>query len=266
MTAGRETPEEHPAPGVPGVLHFGGNGHASARLDGARRALACRPGAPALDDVPYPGFEGRLPSPTLDAFLDAAAGFCRARPGAVLGYASGVGALIALGLRARGELAGLPLVLQGPVLWGLERRVFPRLMRAVPPARRLLRLAFASRAFQGHFAGKQFRRPLGTDARARFFDGYGNCAAFGDFFAWFTPGYLRDLERRFAARPDALSGVTVWLGGRDPVVGPAEVRLTGRALGVGWPVVTFPEWGHYPMIDEPEEWADALCRSLAGCG
>jgi len=128
----------------------------------------------------------------------------------------------------------------------------------------LLQIAFASRAFQGHFAGKQFRRPLGADDRTRFFDGYRDCAAFGDFFDWFTPDYLRDLERRFAARSDVLSGVTVWLGGRDRVVGPSEVRATGRALGVEWPVVTFPEWGHYPMIDEPEEWADALCGSLAG--
>lgn len=245
------------------VLHFGGNGHAGWRLERARGALARRPGAPRLVDVPYPGFEGRPAPATLGAFLDAAAGFCGSRPGAVAGYASGVGALVALGLRARGELAGVPLILQGPVLWGLRRRVFPRLMRAVPPARGLLQGLFALPLFQERFVRKQFRKPLVGAARREFFAGYARCAAFGAFFEWFTPGWLCGLERSFAARPGGVAGVTVWLGGRDAVVGAAEVEAAERALGVRWPVVVFPEWGHYPMIDEPEGWADALCDALA---
>jgi len=246
------------------VLHFGGNGHASVRLDGARGALGRRAGAPALFDVPYPGFEGRPSSPGLGAFLDSTAHSYRAvEASAVAGYASGVGALVALSLRARGELSGLPLVFQGPVLWGLERRRFPRLMTACPPARRLLQRVFTLAAFQDRFLRTQFRRPITGSARARFFEGYARCPAFGDFFGWFTPGWLRSLERQFALRPSGLAGVTVWLGGLDRVVGPPEVEATARALGVRWPVVRFPDWGHYPMIDEPEEWADALCESLA---
>lgn len=246
------------------VLHFGGNGHASARLDRAREALARRTGAPALADVPYPGFEGRPSSPSLDAFLDSAAGSCRAfQTSAVAGYASGIGALVALSLRARGELTGLPLIFQGPVLWGLERRRLPRLLKVFPPARRWLQQAFTRPAFQDRFVRTQFRRPLTGSARVRFFEGYARCPAFADFFGWFTPRWLRTLERQFARQPSGLAGVTVWLGGLDRVVGPAEVEATARALGVRWPLVRFPAWGHYPMIDEPEEWADALGKSLA---
>ncbi|MCA1686479.1 MAG: alpha/beta hydrolase [Planctomycetia bacterium] len=244
------------------VLHFGGNGHASSRLVAARGALADVPGAPTLVDVPYPGFEGRPGAATRDEFLDNLAYFCRDHR-AVAGYASGIGALIALGLRARGELNGLPLIVQGPVLWGLQTRAFPRLLRVLPPARGLLRKLFARRGFREHFARKHFRKPLTGEPRERFFEGYARCAALGDFFRWFTPAYLRQLECTLAGHPERLRGVTVWLGGYDRVVGEGEVCATEKALGVSWPVVRFPGWGHYPMIDEPKEWADALCQAVA---
>jgi len=246
------------------VWHFGGNGHCPARLDGAREALARRADAPALIDVPYPGFEGRAPSRSWDAFLDDVGRFCESDGGrAEAGYASGIGALIALSLRARGGLVGRPLTFQGPVLWGLETRAFPRVMRAFPPARRLLRRAFGLRAFQDHFVAKQFRKPLAEPLRSAFFAGYARCEAFGAFFDWLTPASLRSLERDLAAGPGRLDGVTVWLGGEDRVVGPPEVEATERALGVRWPVRAFPGWGHYPMIDDPEGWAVALCDALA---
>ena len=242
------------------VLHFGGNGHASARLDRAREAIRARCPGLELVDVPYPGFEGRPRAGSLGAFLDRLAESCRDRPDAA--YASGIGALLALGLRARGELAGVPLVFQGPVLWGLEARWFPRVMRRFPPARGLLALAFRSPAFQARFARKQFTRPPDPATLSRFFEGYARCPAFGDFFDWLTPGWLRALERAFLDRPEALGEIAVWVGGRDHVVGLDEVRATGRALGVRWPVEVFEGWGHYPMIDDPEEWADALRRAL----
>src|SRR5262245_59402396 len=52
------------------VLFFGGNGHAAVRLEAATSALARRVRTLELDAVPYPGFEGRPPAGTLEAFLD----------------------------------------------------------------------------------------------------------------------------------------------------------------------------------------------------
>jgi pimeloyl-ACP methyl ester carboxylesterase len=246
------------------VLHLGGNGHALVRLDRAKAALERRCGL-ALVDVPYPGFEGRPGSPSFGAFLDDLAGFLRRLPEPpIAGYASGIGGLIALALRARGELAGVPLIFQGAVLWGLEARQFPQVMRAFPPARRLLRMAFGMGVFQRRFARKQFLQAHDPAFLERFFDGYRRCASFGDFFDWLDPGLLRGLERELAARSGSTGAITAWVGGLDHVVGPEEVRATEAALGVSWPVVTFPTWGHYPMIDVPEEWADALAASLAG--
>lgn len=244
------------------MLHFGGNGHAAVRLEAVRAALASRPGSPELVDVPYPGFEGRPRAPTLEAFLDNLEATCRAQPRApAAAVASGIGALVALCLRARGGL-DVPLIFQGPVLWGLERRTFPAIMR-LPMAQNLLSYAFTRPWFQDRFVRAQFLEPLDDWVRARFFEGYAQCSAFGDLFRWFTPAALLRLKQEFAERPGALDGVTVWIGGRDHVVDRSEVQATERALAVRWPAVEFPTWGHYPMIDVPGEWADALRDALA---
>lgn len=239
------------------ALYLGGNGHAAVRLDAVRSAL--RPGI-ELIDVPYPGFEGRPASPSLDAFLDEVSQRCREHPEAVAVVASGIGAMVALGVRTRGVLVDTPLILQGPVLWGLERRAFPKLMQ-FPPLRAALRWAFTVPSFRRRFARKQFLAPQSPETLARFFDGYARCAAFGDFFRWFTPAYLRRLERELT--PEMRNNVRVWIGGGDGVVGRAEVAATERALGVSWPIREFPSWGHYPSMDVPREWARALDDELA---
>src|SRR5262249_22985673 len=162
-------------------------------------------------------------------------------------------------LRARGVCLDVPILLQAPVLWGLEHRRMPRLLR-LGPARLLLRRLFAARWFQAWFVRKQFERPLSPALRQAFFQGYADCAAASDFFAWLTPALLRQLEIKFADRPEALERISVWWGGRDRVVTLQELTWTEKALGVRWPVRNFPTWGHYPMIDEPGDWVRELSR------
>ena len=247
------------------VLFLGGNGHAAGRLDLARAALAEQLGPVRIDlvDIEQPGFEDRAAAPDLDAFLDAVAADMERRDpdGTACVYATGIGALTALALRARGVGVDRPLLIQGAVLWGLERRTFPRLMRG--PLPHLLQRAFRLPFLQRRFARKQFRRTLTDAERAAFFDGYARCPAFPRFFRWFTPGFLRELERAFAARPGALAGISVWWGGADAVVGTEELALTQERLGTQWPLRVFPHWGHYPMLDAPEEWAQALSDAVA---
>ena len=243
------------------VLFFGGNGHAAVRLEAAREVLQERPGAAELVEVRYPGFEGRPASATFAEFLDELSRDCRAREGDTVGaYATGIGALIALALRARGEL-DVPLIFQGPVLWGLEDRLFPKTMR-IHAARKLLAWSLSRPWFQNRLIHRLFLKSPGADFRTRFFEVYRDCRAFGKLFTWFSPQLLRSLEMQFSQRPDLLDRITVWIGGKDRVVGPAEVSATERALRVHWPSAEFPTWGHYPMIDEPKEWADALCHAL----
>jgi pimeloyl-ACP methyl ester carboxylesterase len=244
------------------ICFLGGNGHCTARLASARRFLA----RIELDEVPYPGFEDRPRASSLSEFLDAVSIHLRTtRP--VMIYAMGIAGLLVLCLQARGELAATPIVLQGPILWGLEHRWMPKLMR-LRPAQAAMRRIFASKAFQRRFVRRYFTRPLDAEMAAAFFDGYARCSAAPDFFAWFNPALLRSLERDLAARPAALEGIEVWWGGQDRVVTPRELEWTKQALGLGdrWPLRVFSGWGHYPMIDEPASWASALSDAVANAG
>lgn len=234
------------------VVFFGGNGHCAFRLAGARRAADAI--GLAIDDVAYPGFEGRPCPATFEGFLTQTA---RAVGDAPLVYATGIGGLVALCLRARGILRDRSLILQSPVLWGLEHRVLPRLMR-LGLVRRLAAALIASPPLRTAFVRRYLRVPLAPESRRAFFDGYARCSATGPLFAWLMPSVLRDLERRFAADPTALAQIHVWWGGRDRVVTLEELRCTERAIHVRWPVSIFPDWGHYPMIDVPTEWAAAV--------
>jgi len=209
------------------IFLLGGNGHCGARLDAARAVATFE-----IKDVRYPGFEGREPARNLEAFLDAIAPQIEG-DGTV--YATGIGGLLALCLRARGELLRHPLILQGAVLWGLQRRWIPRLMR-VPPI-----------------------RALGTWWLRRK-DGYRECAHAGDFFRWLTPNLLSELEPKLTG--DAIDHIEAWWGGRDRVLGLREVQVTQERLKTSWPLRVFPEWGHYPMIDDPQGWCDVLAASL----
>lgn len=240
------------------VAFLGGNGHCAARLARVRGI--------GIYDVPYPGFEDRPRSRSLDEFLDSVSGALRSASPAVV-YAMGIGGLLALCLRARGDLAGIPILMQGPVLWGLERRWMPRLMR-LGPAQALLPRLFSLPAFQRRFARKYFTHLPPPATLAAFFGGYARCAAAPDFFAWLNPGLLRSLERDLALRPEALDGIRVWWGGKDRVVTLQELEWTKEALALGdrWPVRVFPDWGHYPMIDDPEGWAEELRHAVAEAG
>jgi pimeloyl-ACP methyl ester carboxylesterase len=249
-----------PAPRRVGFL--GGNGHCTARLAAARRYLI----DVNLDEIAYPGFEGRPRAASFEDFLETVAADLRASTPALV-YALGIGGLLALCLRARGELAETPILLQGPILWGLEHRWMPKLMRLRPAQAVLLRL-FANPAFQRRFVRKYFVRPPDAATTEAFFSGYARCSAAPDFFAWFNPALLRALERDLGARPAAMERIFIWWGGRDRVVTFQELEWTKAALRGAdrWPVRVFPDWGHYPMIDAPEEWAKALSDAVAEAG
>ena len=175
-------------------------------------------------------------------------------------YATGIGALFAVTLRARRRLGAHPVVLQGPVLWGLEHRWMPRLARAglAPVIPRL----FAWPRFQRDFVRRHFLSAPPIAVQNGFFDGYARCAAAADLFRWCGPSWLREVEETVARYPGTLDGIEVWWGAHDRVVGPAELRWTERALGVRWPERTFAAWGHYPTLDDPEGWVRAVAATV----
>ncbi len=235
------------------VAFLPGNGHVDGRLSFAREK------AQRLDS----GFELRSvdygAASSFEALLDSVQ---EQTSGADLAYATGIGGLVYLALRARGALVGQRAILQGPVLWGLETRTFPKLMR-LPLMPRALTFAIARSGIQRRFMRKHFTRPLTPEFQEVFFGGYRDARAFERWFAWLTPQLLRDLEEQLRGRPDRLQGISAWWGGLDHVVGLEELRRTEAALGMEIPVKEFPTWGHYPMIDEPAEWVGEVERALA---
>jgi pimeloyl-ACP methyl ester carboxylesterase len=239
------------------VVFLGGNGHCAARVAAVRPVLATD--GIDLTDVGYPGFEGRRRAADLEVFLRTVSDGIAAAAEASLVYATGIGGLIALCLRVRGELRDVPLILQAPVLWGLERRLMPRLMRR-RFARALVGRVFSTRMFQRRFVRRHFTRPPSVEMQSAFFDGYARCAALPDLFAWLTPRLLRELDEGLRQTPAAVRDIEVWWGGRDRIVTPRELAWTEGALRLKWPLRVFPGWGHYPMIDEPEAWAQAVSK------
>ena len=249
------------------VVFFGGNGHCAARLNPARSALARIAGAgkvPKLEilEIEYSGFEGRPPAASWPEFVSEVArqlSTLDSQPSTVL-YGSGIGGLVLLALRAR-DAAPFPILLQAPVLWGLEARRFPLWMR-FPAAGAMVRTAFRFPPIQWWFARKYFSRRIPRDVRRGFFRGYARCRGFARMFSWLAPPLLRELEEGLRGKPERLANVSVWWGGKDRVVTTAELRATEKALEVQWPLREFPEWGHYPMIEAPEEWIAALSEAI----
>ena len=243
-------------------------GTATARRDWrrcGRCSIAWAPTPPfELVDLPYPGFEGRPSAAGREAFLDACA---RAASAVipredVLVYATGIGALFAVTLRARRRLGAQPLIFQGPVLWGLERRWLPRIARAgLAP---LIPRLFAWPSFQRDFVRRHFvttptrRCTVGILRRIRVLRGRRRPLPL--VRTVLVAGGREDGAR---AIPGVLDGIEVWWGAHDRVVGPSELRWTERALGLRWPERTFAAWGHYPMIDDPEGWVRAVVATAS---
>ncbi len=254
------------------VLFLPGNGHASVRLNPARTALESL--APerrfALTELPYPieaTFDATLAAVArrADAWREGCRGDGSA-PERRLIMATGIGGLVALALRASGRLLEDRLVLQGPVLWGLEQRRFPRLMRLgigpFKPGPQLLVQALKLPALRRRFAAKHFVRDMDPEFIKAFFAGYLSPQEFAAWFRWLTPDLLRSLERKLPSVPGALVNLELWWGERDHVVGLDELARTERALGRQLPCRRFPDWGHYPMIQDPGGWVREVVCAL----
>jgi pimeloyl-ACP methyl ester carboxylesterase len=174
----------------------------------------------------------------------------------VLGH--GIGGSMALDLASRHpELFG-GLVLHAPVGASLDTRLFPRVMSS-RPVRGIVKRAISSTLLRPLLRRLFFPHGAPAGALDRFFDEYRHCEAFGDMF---------DLIDR------------PWFDSVQPVTGVPAVLLWGekdRVLRSGQSgeirskvpdaeVVIRDGWDHFPMIEQPEEYAReivAIARRLA---
>lgn len=241
-----------------GPMFLGGLGHALCRLAPAR--TAARSFGFDVKEVLYPGFEGRPSSASIDEFLDAVelqVEIYRLSHKRRVIYATGFGSLVALALRARGRFLDVPLLIQGAVPWQTVRAVGGQ-----PEVGAGLRANLRRPDYQARYVARHFQRPLDPGESRAFFSGFATCDIHEALFEWLTPGWLADLEGRITARREALEGITVWLGERATLVQPSELDVTEAALGVRWPRVVVDDWGHFPYLDDPLGWVEAVHRTI----
>ena len=169
------------------------------------------------------------------------------RPCVVLGH--GIGASILLEL-AQHESTGIDaMILHAPVGARLSTRWFPRLM-SLPGAREVGRRLFASHLLRPLLKRLLFSQPVPAAIIDRFFDEYGQCRAFSQMFDLITAEWFDTLC------PVQLPAALLW-GERERVLSPDQMHdyLT---LLPNCMTVTVPHWDHFPMIEQPEDYATTV--------
>ena len=229
---------------------------------GAHRFAWVVPLMPAdvsLAAVTLPGFAAVPADPALRSLADFAGCLARLveplpRPRIILGH--GIGGSIALELVQRHADLVDGLILHAPVGARLDRRIFPKLM-ATPGARSLGRRLFASRLLRPIVRRMLFSRTVPAHYLDRFFEEYRQCSAFSQMFDLITPAWFQGL------RPTELSSALLW--GEDERLLSVDQLTDYQALLPCAVARRVPGWGHFPMIERPEEYAAeiaSLARSL----
>jgi pimeloyl-ACP methyl ester carboxylesterase len=205
--------------------------------------------------VTLPGCGGSPRNPALRSWRDYAVylqGIIASEPRPLILLGHGIGGSLALEFAQHfaADLDGL--ILHAPVGTRLESRFFPRLM-ALPGARTLGQWFFSSRPARPIFRRLLFSRPVPTADIDRFFDEYRRCAIFSQMFDLITPTWFNSLK------PIATPTVLLW-GERERVLTVDQVE-DYRALCPHHLIRTIPGWDHFPMIEQPEEYAWEIIAS-----
>jgi pimeloyl-ACP methyl ester carboxylesterase len=237
-----------------------GNGGGASRFAAMTAAVGDRV---RLQAVTLPGFSTTPRDPaltTVSAYADRLADLFEPseRPPVVLGH--GIGGSFALDLASRRPEVMSGLILHAPVGANLDTRLFPRIM-STSPVRALAKRLIAARAPRPLWRRLFFPHGAPRPVLDTFFDEYRTCEAFGQMFEIISPAWFQQLQ------PVRTVPTVVLWGEHDRVLrsGQADVILDKVP---GAEVIVQPGWDHFPMIEQPQEYADAIidiaCRLAVG--
>jgi pimeloyl-ACP methyl ester carboxylesterase len=246
------------------IVAVHGNGGGGERF---ARAAGAMPAGTRLVTPTLPGFSTRPRDPSLRTVADYAdhlAGELQTVTDGdgvapvLLGH--GIGGSIALDLVSRRPDAARGLILHAPVGAHLDTRLFPKLM-STGPARALVRRAISSPLARPLWRRLFFPHGAPKVVLDEFFEAYRHCAVFGDMFDLITAAWFDGL-----APVHDVPVVLLW-GAEDRVLRRGQADAVGAKVP-GAEVLVRDGWDHFPMIEQPEEYADAIAtiarRLVAG--
>ena len=239
------------------VIAVHGNGGGSTRFD---RTAAHFDASTRFVAIDLPGFNGVPVDPTLTdvaGYADHLASLIDDHrddtPVVVLGH--GIGGSIALDLASRRPESMDALLLHAPVGADLDTRLFPKIM-STKPVRELIRRMISARPFRPIWRKLFF--PIGaprTDTDT-FFEGYRDCASFGQMFE------IIDVDWFTALDPVTDLPVTLLWGEHDRVLKSGQTEgIVAKAPNAE--KVIQPGWDHFPMLEQPEEYARVIASLAA---
>ncbi len=202
-----------------------------------------------------PGFADVPRNPALRSLRDYAFTLhemisAKARPLVLLG--TGIGGSIALEFLQHFEHDVQGLILHAPVGTRLNKRLFPRLMKPMF-MRRFGQWLFSAPLTRPIMKRLIFSQSAGTipqDYINKFFDEYRRCAVFAQMFDLITDEWFQSL------RPSAVPAVLLW-GEKERVLTPDQAADYQKLLPNSF-IQLVPNWDHFPMIEQPEEYAQLV--------
>ncbi|MEM8532682.1 MAG: alpha/beta hydrolase [Chloroflexota bacterium] len=171
------------------------------------------------------------------------------RPIVLLGH--GIGGSIALEFIQHHAEDIDALILHAPVGTRLDSRLFPKVM-AFPGMRTLGQQVLSSPLTRPVWKRLFFSQQVPVDFSNRFFAEYRQCTVFSQMFDLITPKWFQSL------RPIDIPSALLW-GERERVLKVDHV-CDYQALLPNHTVRIVPNWDHFPMIEEPEAYAQEIAQ------
>jgi pimeloyl-ACP methyl ester carboxylesterase len=244
------------------IVAVHGNGGGSTRFDTVADLF---PPGVSFEAIDLPGFNGVPVDPSLVSVADYAdhlAGLLSFTPDTdggqerpvVLGH--GIGGSIALDLASRRPELLAGLILHAPVGADLDTRLFPKIM-STPPVRELIRRLIAAKPLRPIWRRLFFPTGGPRAVLDTFFEGYRSCESFGQMFEIIDAPWFEALTP-VTELPTAL----LW-GEHDRVLKSGQTDSI-RSKAPNARIVIEPGWDHFPMIEQPQEYAVVVAQLAHG--
>jgi Predicted hydrolases or acyltransferases (alpha/beta hydrolase superfamily) len=233
------------------IIAIHGNGGGGFRFS---RLAEFMPKGVKLVAPTLPGFSNRPSDPFLTDLKSYAASIIEtvsneAAPRILLGH--GIGGTILLEFAQKhAELAG-GFIFHAPVGSSLKSRFFPNLMK-IPMAPQLGRYLFSEPLLRPIFRSLVFSKKVPGDFCNQFFDEYRACSVFDQMFDIITPEWFASLK------PISTPAALLW-GARDRAIRITELKYF-QPLLINSLTKVVDSWAHFPMIEEPEEYAQQIIK------